>query len=60
MDLETAKLINGRLGRHAMLAAFGFLLATAAIIIATTLRDPALNDVALYAPAEAALSDAPH
>lgn len=51
MDLEAAKLINGRICRYAMLAAFGCLLLTAAILITATLLQPSThNDVAQYAP----------
>lgn len=46
MDLEAAKLINGRICRYAMLAAFGCLLLTAAILIGASLQPSAHDDVA--------------
>jgi formate/nitrite transporter FocA (FNT family) len=49
MDLEAAKLTNGRLCRYAMLAALGCLLLTAAILLAVSVHQPSA-DVAQLVP----------
>lgn len=52
MDLEAAKLVNGRICRYAMVAALSCLLLTAAILLAASLHEPGetLNVVQLPPP----------